>query len=111
LSDTFSIKNGLKQDDGLSPLLFNFALECVIRNVQTNQEVLKLNGTHQLQVYGGGGDDDDDNNNNKLGGSIYKYKENTEALVVTSKEIGLEVNAKKLYDHVQQPECRTKSQH
>jgi hypothetical protein len=26
-SDTFSVQNGLKQRDALSPLLFNFALE------------------------------------------------------------------------------------
>ena len=30
-----------------------------------------------------------------MGGSVYTIKENTEALVVTSKEIGLEVNAGK----------------
>jgi hypothetical protein len=28
LSDNFPIWNGLKQGDALSPLLFNFALEC-----------------------------------------------------------------------------------
>jgi hypothetical protein len=30
LFDTFIIENGLKQGDGLSPLLFNFALEHVV---------------------------------------------------------------------------------
>jgi hypothetical protein len=33
LSDTFAVKNGLKQGDALSPLLFNFALEYAIRRV------------------------------------------------------------------------------
>jgi len=48
---------------------------------------LKLNGTHQLLVYAG--------NVNILGGSVHTVKENTEALIVASKEIGLDVNADK----------------
>jgi hypothetical protein len=68
-------------------LLFNFALEYAIRRVQANQEGLKLNCTHQLLVYAG--------DVNKLGGSVHAIKKNTEALVVVSKEIGLEVNVEK----------------
>jgi hypothetical protein len=34
LSDKFTVQNGLKQGDALSPLLFNLALEYAIRRVQ-----------------------------------------------------------------------------
>ena len=87
LSDMFPIRNGLKQGDALSPLLFNFAVEYAIRRVQVNQDGLKLNGTHQLLAYA--------DDVNILGGSIHTVKENAEALVVAIKEIGLEVNADK----------------
>jgi len=86
LSDMFTIRNGLKQGDALSPLLFNFALEYAIR-VPVNQDGMKLNGTHQLLVYADDG--------NILGVSIHIIKENAEPLVVVSMEIGLEVNAHK----------------
>jgi len=48
---------------------------------------LKLNGTHQLLAYA--------DDVNKLGGSIHTLKENAEALVAATREIGLEVNADK----------------
>jgi len=73
LSGMFPIRNGLKQGDALSPLLFNFALECAIRRVQVNQDGLKLNGTYQLLVYV--------DYINILGRSILTVTENTEALV------------------------------
>ena len=73
--------------DALSPLLFNFTLEYAIRRVQVNQDGLKLNGTHQILVYA--------DDVNILGGSVHTIKENSEALIVASKEIVLEVNADK----------------
>ena len=87
VSDRFPIKNGLKQGDALSPMVFNFALEYTIRRVQVNQDYLKLNGTHQLLAYA--------NDVNILGGSIHTLKENAEALVAATRETGLEVNADK----------------
>jgi hypothetical protein len=48
---------------------------------------LKLNGTHQLLVYAV--------DINTLGGSIHIVRKNIEAVLVSSKETGLEVNADK----------------
>jgi len=52
-----------------------------------NQDGLKLNGTHQLLAYV--------DDVNILGESVHTVKENSEALVVATKEIGLDVNADK----------------
>ena len=92
VSDMFPTRNGLKQGDALSPLLFNCVLECTIRRVEVNQDGLKLNGTHQLLVYA--------DNINILGESVHTIKENTEALIVVSMEIGQEANADKSKDMV-----------
>jgi len=87
VSNRFPIRNGLKQVDALTLVLFNFVLEYTIRRVQANRDGLKLNGTHQLLVYA--------DDVNILGGSVYTIKENSEALVAATREIGLEVIADK----------------
>jgi len=68
-------------------LLFNFVLEYTIRRVQVIQDGFKLNSTHQLLLYA--------DDVNILGGNVHTVKGNAEALIVTSKEIGLDVIADK----------------
>jgi hypothetical protein len=87
LSDSFSIQNGLKQGDALSPLVFNTVLEYAVRKVQKNQVGLKLNGTHQLLAYA--------DDVNLLGDII---EEITETLIDASKQVGLEINVEKTKD-------------
>ena len=85
VSDRFPVRNRLKRGEALSPVLFNLALEYAIRRVQVNQDGLKLNGTHQLLAYA--------DDVKIVGGSMHTLKENAEALVAATREIGLEVSA------------------
>ena len=62
----------------------DFVLEYAIRRVLVSQDGLKLNGTHQLLAYA---------DVNMLGGNVHSIQKNAEALVIASKESGLEVNA------------------
>jgi hypothetical protein len=81
----FPIRNGLEHGDSLSPLLFNFAVGYAIERYSGKSGCLNLNGTNQLLVYA--------DDVNLLGANAHTVKENAEALVVATKEIGLEVNA------------------
>ena len=48
---SFTIRNGMRQGDAQSPMLFNLALEYPITRIQVNQDSLKVNGTHQFLSY------------------------------------------------------------
>jgi hypothetical protein len=84
LSDSFPIRNDLKQGDALSPLLFNFTLEYAIKNVHENQLGLKLNGMHRLLTYA--------DDVNILGDKTATISKNTETLIGANKEVRLEIN-------------------
>jgi hypothetical protein len=60
------LKNVFKHGDALSPFLFNFAVEFVVRRVQIKQDSSKLNGANQFLVYA--------DDVNILGGSVYTIK-------------------------------------
>jgi hypothetical protein len=68
-------------------IAFQVSFLYAITRVQINQDGLKLNGTRRVMI---NADDV-----NILGGSVHTVKESTDALVVASKEVGLEVNADK----------------
>jgi len=68
-------------------LLFNFALEYAIRRIHVNQDGLKLNGAHQILFYA--------DDVSILAGSVRTIKENAQTLIMSTKEIGLEVNTDK----------------
>ena len=68
-------------------IAFQLCLEYAIKRVQVNQDGLKLNGMRQLLAYA--------DDVNILGGSAHTVKENAEALLVATREMGLEVNADK----------------
>jgi len=68
-------------------MIFNFALEYVIRKVQEYEVDFELNEIYQLLV--------NDDIFNLLGDSVNKIKENSVTLLEASRGIGLDVNAEK----------------
>jgi hypothetical protein len=80
--------NDKKQGDALSPFLFQFfALDYVIKKVQENQVGLKSNGAHSLPFCA--------DDVNLFGDNIDTIKKNTEFVIDSNREVGLEVNAEK----------------
>ena len=84
-------------------IVSNSVLEYALRRVQVKEKGLKLNDTHQFLVHA--------DDINILSWSVHTIKKNKEALLVVSKEIGLEVNAEKPKYMIMSREQKTKQNH
>ena len=87
VSEPFMIRDGLKQGDGLSTVLFNLTLEYVVRKMQVSQMGATLNGTTQILGYA----DDLD----ILGDCRETVARNAEILIKAVEYTGLEVSESK----------------
>jgi hypothetical protein len=87
LTDTFKIRQGLKQGDGLAPVLFNLALQYVIRKLPAD-----TNGTLEYKMNQMVGYADDIC---LLGRSARSVNEVCEEQKVTAEKIGLNINVNK----------------
>jgi hypothetical protein len=88
VSEEFEVMTGLKQGDALSPILFNIALEKVIRSVQSNKLGINI-GKTTLDVLGFADD------LNLVGENKEMIVRNTKTLIHEAKKIGLEINEEK----------------
>jgi hypothetical protein len=88
LSDEFEVITGLKQGDTLSPLLFNIALEKIIRNVKNNNLGTNIGAT-QINILGFA------DNLNLIGDSMEIVEQNINTLIEGAKLVGLKINQDK----------------
>ena len=88
MSSSFSIENSLKQEDILSPLLLNFALEYAIRKVKETNLILDMNGPLQVLTFV--------DDLNLIGNDIRTTERNIDMLLSAFKDVGLVVNHLKL---------------
>ena len=86
-SDAFAVNSGLRQGDGLSPLLFNLVLEWVVRAIENIPGGVNFGGPIKNLGYA----DDLD----LMGESREEVRRFCSQLLVTARRVGLEVNAEK----------------
>lgn len=102
LFEAFTVETGLKQGDALSPLLFNLAIEKVVRTMQNAGSGVAFN-EHRVQILGFA------NDLNILSESLEDTLDQTMALENAAAKIGLHiyvVKIKKFRDSRQRPITR-----
>lgn len=87
LGEDFRINKGLKQGDGLAPMLFNLALEGVIRKIDVNVNGNFIYKSKQIAAYA--------DDINYLARSPSHLKEIVEELERAAKLLGLQINENK----------------
>lgn len=86
-SNEFEVTQGLRQGDPLSTLLFNIALESIIRNTEINRQGTLLNKSHQCLAYA--------DDVVLIARKKDELKRIAKQLVLAAKEMGLEINESK----------------
>lgn len=87
LTDTFYTRNGLKQGDGLTPILFNIALEYVIRKLSVDDKGTMITKTTQIVAHA--------DDINILSRSFPRSREIMINLDKAAKEVRLRINENK----------------
>ncbi|KAL4152688.1 hypothetical protein QTP88_000521 [Uroleucon formosanum] len=87
ISDEFEVKTGLRQGDALSPILFNIALEMVVRKTQKKYGGVNLEENRRQCGVLAYADDII-----ILGSDSQEVKAGTKELIINSKDIGLQIN-------------------
>lgn len=87
LTDAFQVNQGLKQGDGLAPMLFNLALEAVIRKTSIQRNYTLVNKSAQVIGYA--------DDINIVGRSVRAVKECYSEIKEAAKEVGLRINEEK----------------
>lgn len=87
LTDEFIIEQGLRQGDGLAPILFNIALHKIIKEMKFDTKGTILTKEQQLVAYA--------DDINIIGRSIRAVKGSYETLKEKAREMGLEINVSK----------------
>jgi sorting nexin-29 len=84
LTDSIATEQGLKQGDGLAPLLFNLALEFILRRLSIDLEGTLEYKSTQILAYA--------DDTAIISGSLSDAMEIYNELAIEAKEMGLEIN-------------------
>jgi len=87
MSEDFGVDTGVRQGDGLSPILFNLALETALQQVKKSDVGIKIGKTINILAFA--------DDVVIMAENIQDLKELTKTLIEETKKVGLTINEKK----------------